>query len=278
MRESGDADAKDFPLWLEAMEKACNTDESIRKRVKDAGIVKIAIDCETPGHIVIEQRRSLTVGEGMIDSVDVTVELPKDAVKALISGKLNLSSVQAYGAKIKGEGAKIRGLDFIFGVMNKELVKIMSADELYRIVIDPDKPDSMRRQALDELKAENALKELKEVVKDEKVPNWMHKEAIEALIEEYAVEELKEIVKEVKEKWIRESAKGVLVGMEEYVDIYGQVLLETKEKIDAMAIKLKMDVSDIVEGLIEDGIRAQALKDEIERLKANQGQIQQNKD
>lgn len=120
--EAKEFEAKDLPLFLEALEEISKTNEDLVDELEDTEDTTIQFN--VPGviqaYIVIKEGK-LTAKAGTIDDADVTLEMTEDVGKNLFTGETDAASAYMAGdLKIIGEMAKAMKLRSLIEIAGEE--------------------------------------------------------------------------------------------------------------------------------------------------------------
>ncbi|MHA1651622.1 MAG: SCP2 sterol-binding domain-containing protein [Candidatus Helarchaeota archaeon] len=121
--EAKEFDAKDLPLFLEALEEIAQTSEDLQDELEDTE--DVVIQFNVPGvvqaYIEIKDGK-LTAKEGVRDDADVTLEMTEEVGKNLFTGETDAASAYMAGdLKIIGEMAKAMKLRSLIEIAGEEL-------------------------------------------------------------------------------------------------------------------------------------------------------------
>ncbi len=121
--EAKEFDAKDLPLFLEALEEIAQTSEDLQDELEDTE--DVVIQFNVPGvvqaYIEIKDGK-LTAKEGVRDDADVTLEMTEEVGKNLFTGETDAASAYMAGdLKIICEMAKAVKLRSLIEIAGEEL-------------------------------------------------------------------------------------------------------------------------------------------------------------
>jgi len=129
-RKSDACDTSIFKEWLKVSEGRSEIDPLFpryeRQFYKSWTPLKMNFkvpSAEIIGYFGLEVRRSITCGDGLLDSPDVTVELTGDVARNLIKGETNLKTAYNLGyLEIDRRSVgKLVSLDSLFSIANEEM-------------------------------------------------------------------------------------------------------------------------------------------------------------
>jgi hypothetical protein len=127
-RESSQVDIELLSVWLEALAETCRSNEDIKDKLKEIGGISlnyVVPSARITGYFEAATEKSISSGEGEIDSQDV-VELTENDLKGIVlCGRDNMTPAVSSGAvkpKLRHR-SKVEKLTPIFRILNRELRK-----------------------------------------------------------------------------------------------------------------------------------------------------------